>query len=459
MGHCMQTVDPESHPALATFADWLRETDDHADHHLALIRQVESCLGECDSATEESRLLAEKLERWRYQHLNECGAGRTSRDEAFVDSLDISANRLAGRPPRPPRRTFHATHDSSLETDLLREAAEMIDPQYPLEELIDRACRITAEQFGPLAPGQAEDLPRRRMLLYAPLYVSSHCVNHCTYCGFSYPLEIDRRHLTLDDVAEQIAVLRDLGFGHLLIVGGDFPRLTTTAYYCDVVQAMQRNDIVPAIEIAPQTTSSYEALVEAGVCGLALYQETYDEQLYAEYHKRGPKSNYHWRLESHDRAAEAGMPRLGLGVLLGLADPQQDVLAMMRHGCYLLDRFPDRTLAFSLPRIHEGPEGFTVRCPVSGEQLIRLYCALRVAFPQAQLVLSTRESIQLRNRLAEICITQMSAGSSTTPGGYGDGEATDGQQFAITDDRSPAEVAEQLEQAGFRVAWSLEPVG
>ena len=114
----------------------------------------------------------------------------------------------------------------------------------------------------------------------------------------------------------------------------------------------------------------------SGVRGLTLYQETYDEQLYADYHVRGPKSGFHWRLESHDRAAEAGMPRLGLGVLLGLAEPRQDLLAMMRHAAYLLDRFPDRTLAFSLPRIHEAPEGFSIKYPVSDTELIRLYCAV-----------------------------------------------------------------------------------
>ncbi len=456
MGHTTQTVDPEAHPPLPVFADWLRDTDDHADHHLALICRVECCLSEFNLATDKSRELAEKLERWRYQHLNERDCQLSAVDEKFIDALDLTANRLAGRTARLPRRTHHALHDSSLETQSLSEATETLDPRFPLEALIDRAGRITAEHFGPLVGGQTTISSRRQMLLYAPLYVSSHCVNHCTYCGFSYSLDIQRRHLTLDEVAEQIAVLQNQGFGHLLIVGGDFPRLTTTGYYCDVAQAMRSRGIIPAIEIAPQATSSYEALVAAGVHGLTLYQETYDERLYAEYHQRGPKANYHWRLESHDRAAEAGMPRLGLGVLLGLADPRQDVLAMMRHGAYLLNRFPDRTLAFSLPRIHEGPDGFSVKHPVSDEQLIRLYCALRVAFPTAPLVLSTRESIELRTRLAEICITQMSAGSSTTPGGYGNDEPTDGEQFAITDERSPAEVAERLEQAGFRVAWSLE---
>jgi 2-iminoacetate synthase len=451
----MQTLRPETRPPLHTYVEWLRDTDDHADFHLALIERVERAWDAC-AVNEESHSLAEKLDRWRYQHLHERGLQLSPRDEAFVDALDLTANRLAGRAKRPPRQTRQSIHDASLDTGSIRRAAETLDPQYPLEQLIDQAYRITADHFGTPAEVRPGVILPRRMLLYAPLYVSSECVNYCTYCGFRYPLDIERRHLTLDEVVEQIAVLRKRGFGHLLIVGGDFPRLTSAGYYRDIVRATVRADIDPAIEIAPQTTSAYEALVADGVRGLTLYQETYDEQLYAKYHVRGPKSGFHWRLESQDRAAEAGMPRLGLGVLLGLAEPRQDVSAMMRHAVYLRDRFPDRTLAFSLPRIHEAPEGFSIKHPVSDAELIRLYCALRIAFPRAELVLSTRESTPLRNRLARICITQMSAGSSTTPGGYGSEPAAGGQQFPVSDDRTPSELAEWLEGTGFHVAWSFE---
>ena len=134
--------------------------------------------------------------------------------------------------------------------------------------------------------------------------------------------------------------------------------MTTADYYADVARLMVREGVVPMVEIAPQSTIAYAQLASAGVCGVTLYQETYDEALFGEYHVRGPKSGFHWRLESQDRAAEAGMGRLGLGILLGLADPRQDFLALLRHGEYLHRRFPQCTLAFSLPRIHEGPEGF-----------------------------------------------------------------------------------------------------
>jgi 2-iminoacetate synthase len=442
-------------PDLNSFTDWIRQSDDHAEHHLALLSRVERLLGSRDDAvTTEGENLAQKLQRWRYQHLNEHASCLSSRDNALVDVLDVVSRRLAGRPPLEPRGTRHAVHDQSLRCDSVDEAIRALDPSYPLSDLIDRATQLTVDNFAGRCDAGSIDPSRRKMLLYAPLYVSSECVNFCTYCGFRYPLDIARRHLTIDQALDQAQILRDWSFRYLLIVGGDFPSQTTPAYYRDIIAALVNHGVEPSIEIAPQSIDAYADLVSAGTCGLTLYQETYDECLYAQYHVRGPKSSYHWRLESHDRAAEAGMPRLGLGILLGLADPRDDLPAMMRHALYLQQRFPDRTIAFSLPRIHEAPDDFEIRYPVSDEDLIRFYAALRVGFPDAVLVLSTREPTGLRNRLARICITQMSAGSSTAPGGYQSRDDTTGEQFPVADHRSPAEVADWLQGEGFEVCWS-----
>ena len=151
------------------------------------------------------------------------------------------------------------------------------------------------------------------------------------------------------------------------------------------------------------------------------------------------------------------MPRLGMGVLLGLADPRADLTAMIRHAHYLQERFPDRTLAFSLPRIHQAPPGFEIRYPVDDDLFVRMYCALRAAFPAAELVLSTREPPALRDRMMRICITQVSAGSSTAPGGYHRCEAeppTDGQ-FPITDHRTLPQVLGAIRQADLEPVWDL----
>jgi len=140
---------------------------------------------------------------------------------------------------------------------------------------------------------------------------------------------------------------------------------------------------------------------------------------------------------------------------VGLGDPRREMPPLMRHAAYLAQRYPQGTLAFSLPRIHQAPEGFQMRYPCTDDQLIRLYCSLRIAFPRAELVLSTREPAALRNRLARICITQMSAGSSTAPGGYQNQEQAAGEQFPVIDHRSPASVADWLGKEGFHVVWNV----
>jgi len=438
-------------------ADWIAATDEHAAHHLALLTRAEAARQSAAEPPVERAELAQKIDRWRYQHLNEHGGAMAPQNEALVDALDAIARQLAGRIDLAPRQTRHAVHDDRWETASIRDARATLDPSYPLDTLMQRAAALTQQYFSSSRGQAPASAVRHRMFLYAPLYVSSDCVNYCLYCGFRYPQDIPRRHLTVTESLEQARILRRRGFEHLLIVGGEFPSHTTPAYYAETARALAAEGFELSMEIAPQTIEAYGQFVEAGICGLTLYQETYDRALYAKYHTRGPKASYDWRLESHDRAAEAGMPRLGLGILLGLADPRTDLVAMLRHAAYLADRFPNCTLAFSLPRIHEAPEGFQTPFAVSDEDLIRFYSALRIAFPQAVLVLSTREQAELRNTLAKICVTQMSAGSSTVPGGYGPEDDSDaagaGEQFPVSDHRAPAEVAAWLEQEGFEVGW------
>jgi 2-iminoacetate synthase len=441
----------ELQPLLGELADWIRATDQRASWHLPLLERARRILaGEQDVPQAQRQDLADQLERWRYQHLDRHAGRLTTEGRRLADALDSAANRLWGRDPRRPRCPRAALGEAGYPSDEVSRAMAWLDPKVSLDRLARRAAELTRRNFSPPSG-------KRRMLLYAPLYLSSRCVNHCMYCGFRRPHDIRRKHLSPDEALRQAEILRGRGFRHILLVAGDFPGMTTVAYYTEVIRALVDRDIGPAVEIAPQTTSSYAELVAAGACGVTLYQETYNEELYALYHPRGSKASYDWRLEGVERAAEAGMRRLGLGVLLGLADPREDLPAMIRHAGYLKARFPDRTLAFSLPRIHQAPEGFQTPYPVDDETLIRLYCALRMAFPRAELVLSTREAVPLRNRLAEICITQLSAGSSTVPGGYEDGadQRLYGGQFPVSDRRSPAEVARWLEAAGFQLAWSL----
>jgi 2-iminoacetate synthase len=448
----------QAHPPLSSLAEWIRATDEHAPDRLQLVEQVESALSDPQSALPDDRLrLAQRLERWRYQYLARRAGELTPDDRRLVDALDLAANQLAGRDPRPPRAA-RATIENALGHDATEvEVMQCLDPTTDLTAIETRAEAITRERFGVPPARVSSSPPRWRMLLYAPLYLSNYCINHCVYCGFRHPNPVERKHLSVRQAVREAEILMDRGFRHILLVAGDFPHLTTTAYYSEILRELKARGVVPAIEISPQSTAAYAALIEAGACSLTLFQETYNEKLYAVYHPRGSKVSFDWRLEGYERAAEAGIPRIGLGILLGLADPREDLIAMVRHARYLKARFPDRTLAFSLPRIHDAPAGFRGAFSVDDEVFLRMYCALRIAFPDAELVLSTREPAALRNRLAAICITQISAGSSTAPGGYeqAEGEVRAGEQFAVCDHRSPAEVASWLHDAGFEPAWLL----
>jgi 2-iminoacetate synthase len=425
---------------------------DHPEVRLKLLAEVSAALEDCSELLPADRaLLAEKVERWRYQLLNHNAEHLTDDQAELTQRLDLLGLQLGGRDSRPPR-SLRAALDAARRAPLPDNVAACLDRRTPLEDIENEAQIVTDRHFAAL------DAPSHRsMLLYAPLYLSNHCINHCLYCGFRYPNPMEREQLDLTDALAEADVLAGRGFRHLLLVAGEYPRLISVAYLAPIIRALSDRGFAVAVEIAPQSTLDYVRLRDAGTLGVTLYQETYDPDLYSVYHPKGTKAWYDWRLEGPERAAEAGIRRIGLGILLGLGDPLDDFRTLLAHGLYLLDRFPELRLSFSLPRIHDAPEGFTAPQRVDDETFIRLYCALRIAVPSANLVLSTREPAALRDRLARTCITQMSAGSSTAPGGYRQNSAEHGdrQQFPVFDQRTAAQVAGHLARSGFLVVWEL----
>jgi 2-iminoacetate synthase len=306
-----------------------------------------------------------------------------------------------------------------------------------LEELAARARETTLQRFG------------RAIRLFAPLYVSNACLSTCTYCGFAKGLPISRRTLTVDEVADEARGLVERGFRHLLLVAGEHRVEVSADYLVAVVERLRT--FVPSLALETQTWSddTYARLVEAGADGVVHYQETYDRDRYAEVHSAGWKRDFDRRLNSTERAAEAGIRRLGVGALLGLApDWRADVLAVAAHAEFLVRRYWRTEVTVALPRIKPSASGFQPRVPVGDAEFVQALCALRLYEPEAGIVLSTREPAVLRDGLARIAVTHMSAGSSTEPGGYSHpGEAT--EQFAISDERTPAEVAAMLAAAGY----------
>jgi 2-iminoacetate synthase len=325
----------------------------------------------------------------------------------------------------------------------LRDLAALLSPaaEARLEELAQAAAALTLQRFG------------RAVRLFAPLYVSNACLSTCTYCGFSKGLEVPRRTLTAAEVEAEARLLTERGFRHLLLVSGEHRVEVSQDYLIEVVERLQ--PFVPSISLETQTWSddTYARLVAAGAEGVVHYQETYDRARYAEVHVAGWKRDYDRRLASTERAAEAGIRRLGIGALLGLAqDWRADVLAVAAHAAFLLRRYWRTEVTVALPRIKPSASGYQPLVPVSDRQYVQALAALRLFEPEAGVVLSTREPAALRDGLVRIAVTHMSAGSSTEPGGYSHpGEAQ--EQFAVSDERSPAEVAAMLRGLGYEPVW------
>ncbi len=437
--------------ALARLAELTETLNDHPEARRALLDEIAAAQEDEQGASRRSAL-SDRVERWRYQILNHWVEHRSAAVVEMAECLDTVTVELRDGPSRPPRAVREALAGASLDPEL----EAILDPSTPVVEHERRAGRETAKWF----PGAGAS--GRRMHLYAPVYLSSYCINHCVYCGFRYPNEIPREHLDRESALAEVDILQSRGFRDLLVVAGEFPSKVSLDYLAEIIAAMADRGLHVSAEVAPLSTQGYATLREAGTKGVTLYQETYDEPRYAEYHPKGTKAWYDWRLEGPERAAEAGIGRVGLGVLLGLGEPRAELAALIAHGRYLRSRFPHLQLAFSVPRLHEAPEGFTSPFVVDDDLLRRIVCVLRAAFPTSHVVLSTREGPALRDVMIDSAITQMSAGSTTSPGGYaGEGSATDasGMQFPVSDDRSAAEMAALLANAGWEVRWEPAPPG
>ena len=310
-----------------------------------------------------------------------------------------------------------------------------------LEDLAGAAQRLTGQRFG------------KAVRLFAPLYLSNECVSVCTYCGFSAGNEIARRTLTVDEAVAEARVLVDRGFRHVLLVAGEHARIVSKGYLEEVVRALA--PLVPQLSVEVQVwdEATYERLVAAGCDGLIVYQETYDDATYGEVHRLGKKRNAAWRLAAPDRGAAAGMRRLGIGALFGLhGDWRAEALAVAAHAEALTRRWWRCEVQVSLPRLRPAAGGYEPADPVDDRSLTQLVCALRLCLPDVGISLSTREPAALRDALVPLGVTTLSAGSHTEPGGYAS-ESDAEPQFAISDDRSPAEVAAALRALGYDPIW------
>ena len=310
-----------------------------------------------------------------------------------------------------------------------------------LEQMAQQARQLTIQRFG------------RTIQLYAPLYVSNVCVNSCQYCGYNQSTDIPRTQLSIEQALADADVIASEGFRHILLVSGEDRQFVTIDYLRQLARKLREKFSSISIEIHPLSRDEYAQLFTAGIEGVALYQETYDRQVYAEYHPAGPKRDYDNRLDAPDRFAAAGMRNLGLGFLLGLADWRIETLALAEHAAWLIKKYWRAKLDFSFPRIRPATN-VQSQWPhlVSDKNMVQMMLALRLCFADAGIVLSTRENAQFRDHMMGLCVTRASAGSKTNPGGYSS-DKTAAEQFSIDDDRTPDQIANVISSHGYEPVW------
>ena len=293
-----------------------------------------------------------------------------------------------------------------------------------------------------------------RIVMFAPLYVSDHCVNRCAYCTYNCGHGFDRRKLTQDEVREEVRILEAMGHKRIALEAGEHERECPIGYVLECMRTIYdmkfENGEIRRINvnIAATTVENYRKLKETGIGTYILFQETYHEPTYKRVHTAGPKGDYGYHLTAFDRAQEAGIDDVGGGVLFGLADPYFEVLGLMIHNEHLEERFGVGFHTISVPRL----------CPATGMNMEdfplvddaafeKIVAVIRLAVPFTGMILSTRENHEMRKKLLKLGISQISAGSSTEVGGYAKRERherPDNPQFIMNDERSALSIISEL---------------
>jgi len=289
-----------------------------------------------------------------------------------------------------------------------------------------------------------------RIVLFAPLYVSDYCVNLCSYCGFKTDGKPSRRKLTQDEVRLEATVLQKMGHKRLVIEAGEDPINCPLDYILECISTVYSTSYENGetrrvnVNIAALDVEGYQRLKDARIGTYILFQETYHRDAYDKVHLGGPKSDYDYHLTALDRAMESGIDDVGAGVLFGLHDYRYEVLALMLHNEHLEKRFGVGFHTISVPRIIN--TGSAYPYAVNDQEFLRLVAILRMAAPFTGMIISTRETPEMRRKLVQAGISQMSAGSSTAVGGYSG--IANSQQFGLADHRGTDEIVYWLMEEG-----------
>lgn len=336
---------------------------------------------------------------------------------------------------------------SGLSLEEVAGLSAVSDPEL-LAEIMYTAKQIKEEIYG------------RRLVLFAPLYISNRCSNECAYCSFRRTNKnIERRTLTQQEIAEEVKVLVGMGHKRILMVAGEALPNEGFRYILNSIETIYATRVGPGeirrvnVNLAPESVENFRLLKQAGIGTFQLFQETYHRASYAAVHTAGRKRDYDWRTTAFDRAMEAGIDDVGMGVLFGLYDWRFEILALMQQIHHLEARFGVGPHTLSFPRIEpaDGSE-LTLRPPhaVSDADFLKLIAILRLAVPYTGMIMSTRETAAVRRATFEVGISQISAASHTDPGGYTASTLdANGSQFHLGDHRSLDEVVRDVVALGY----------
>lgn len=320
-----------------------------------------------------------------------------------------------------------------------------------IEELFETALLIKQKIYG------------KRIVLFAPLYVSNLCQSGCLYCGYRAANKaIKRKILSDEEIIKEVEALEKVGHKRLLMLMGDHPQYT----FDDFLHALEVASSVKTIphgeirrinvEIPSLTIEQFRDLKATNKVGTyALFQETYHRDTYNKMHPYGPKADYDWRLNTMDRALEGGMDDVGIGALFGLYDYRFEVLGLLMHAQHLDNTHNVGPHTISIPRLQPAINTDCANkppCPVSDDDFKKLVAVIRCAVPYTGMILTTREPPQIRRALYNMGISQLSAGSRTEPGGYQKKDDS-GEQFSLNDTRPSSEIIKELIEMGFIPSW------
>lgn len=309
-----------------------------------------------------------------------------------------------------------------------------------LEQMAQISQRLTLRRFGKV------------LQMYVPLYLSNECSNICTYCGFSYDNKVKRKTLSPMEIMQEVAVIKKMGYEHVLLVTGEDNVNVHVDYFKKVLELIRPHFAHISMEVQPMDLEDYQQLTPYGLNTVLVYQETYHKEDYKKHHPKGKKSNFKYRVETPDRLGQAGIHKMGLGVLIGLEDWRTDCFFTAMHLNYLEKKYWQTKYSLSFPRLRPFSGGLEPKVEMNDRELVQLICAYRLFNEEVELSISTRESANFRNNIIKLGITSISAGSKTNPGGYAV-EPESLEQFEISDERSPAEIAEIIAQQGYEAVW------